>query len=42
MEHYKASTLRSGKELEEPKRAKVVSKELDELVEKQKRSTSPE
>ena len=42
MEHFKAITLSSGKEFEEPKREKVDTKQLDELVEKKKGPTSLE
>ena len=41
MEHYKTITLRNGKEREEPKRAKVVAKKLDELVDEENGLISP-
>ena len=42
LKHYEGITLRSDKELEEPRREGVDAKELDELVKEEKGSTYKE
>ena len=42
LKHYEAITLRSDKELEDPRREGVDAKELDELVKEEKGSTYKE
>ena len=42
LKHYEAITLRSDKELKEPRREGVDAKELDELVKEEKGSTYKE